>query len=129
MEKVQDNEKFRRYLIEKQLIIPPRLYSLANKYPTVSWVKSQQFYEECVIEVLNKYEIDCLNDIPYGKGYYEASVKFESMLYEESVMNLTNKQKFKICDLIFEKLNHQYTNEKESKELNEIHDKLFYSLL
>lgn len=131
-EEVND-KKLRAYLIERQFSIPPRLCSLANKYPTVSWLKVQQFYKICTMEVLNKYEIECLNDLSYGRGYVEVSSKFEKMLCEESNMNITNKQKFKICDLIMEKLNKEYIHKKQfeylKKELIELHDKILYSLI
>ena len=65
-----------------QWSLPKNLSYLADYYPTLPWVKAQQLWTETVSEILKKYGINHIGDLPYGRGYNESSVTFIKKLNE-----------------------------------------------
>lgn len=69
------------YKAGKQFLMPSRiLWYTSHYYPEIPIGVAQDMYAVSVEMVLTKYDVECILDLPFGKGLVEARAIYENML-------------------------------------------------
>jgi hypothetical protein len=71
---------FRTTAIENQFYIPHREMNRLQHFKYISWKSMNDAYAFCVARVLDLWHVECLLDIPFGKGYCEVNAMFYPLI-------------------------------------------------
>lgn len=72
-------------MMNAQYYVPRRLFYLALQYPTITWKRANEIYEQIIVELLKEYNVKCILDIgALGQGMSMAEREFRRRLQEES---------------------------------------------
>ena len=82
------DEEFRTQMMSAQYYIPRRMFYLSIKFPTLTWKRVNELYQQIVTDLLEEYNVECILDIgSLGQGMLMAEREFERRLIEESMKN------------------------------------------
>ena len=71
-------------MMNAQYHIPRRSFYLAAQYPTITWKRANEIYEQIVVDLLKEHNVECILDIgAFGQGMSMAEREFEKRLREE----------------------------------------------
>lgn len=85
-------ERIRNNVIFQQYRIPTKVHLHLQRYRYIPYVVATEVYEFCVYQVLQMYDVKCLLDVPFGKGYVEVNEMFYSIIEK---LNLKYKNRLR----------------------------------
>ena len=86
------DEEYRNYMLIHQFDIPRRIQHIARRYGDIlTYNQIAKLYETSVSDILNIYNVECIIDLPFGKGLIEAAYRWEEKLGEAKKKVIKNE--------------------------------------
>ena len=84
--------EYRNYMLTHQFDIPRKIQHIARRYGDIlTYNQIANLYANSVDDILNIYNVECIIDLPFGKGLTEAAYRWEGKLGEAKKKVINNE--------------------------------------